>query len=215
MDLSDLDSVRAAFATAQLEGEGIDVLINNAGGGHFDSAESLSAEIVEEMFRTLVFAHVELCRLSLAAMRKREGGLIINVTSLASRMPVPFMAAYNAAKAAMAAYTFSLQLELPDRRVRVVDLQPADICTHFNDSIAPPPSAETRITKTWGAVDRNLRKAPPPELVAQRVLQIIESNNPPPRSTVGDLFQSRIAPLIFRFLPQRVRVWGLKMYYGI
>jgi len=32
---------------------------------------------------------------------------------------------------------------------------------------------------------------------------------------VGDVFESKIAPLIFRFLPQRVRLWGLKRYYGI
>ncbi len=215
MDLADLNSVRAAFAQAWEESGGLDVVINNAGSGHFDAAETLSHQKIEELFGTLVFAQIELCRLALGAMQERRSGLVINVTSLASRMPVPFMAAYNAAKAAMASYSFSLQLELPDRRVQVVDLQPADICTSFNDSIAPPPSAETRITKAWRAVDRNFRKAPPPELVAHRVLQIIESDNPPPRSTVGDFFQSRVAPLIFRFLPQRVRLWGLKMYYGI
>ncbi|MEO6871217.1 MAG: SDR family NAD(P)-dependent oxidoreductase [Chthoniobacterales bacterium] len=215
MDLSDLDSVRAAFAQAWTESGGLDVVINNAGSGHFDAAETLPHEKIEALFGSLVFTQIELCRLALLAMQERPSGLVINVTSLASRMPVPFMAAYNAAKAAMASYTFSLQLELPDRGSRVVDLQPGDICTSFNDGIAPPPSADTRIAKAWCAVDRNFRKAPPPELVARRVLEIVESNNPPPRSTVGDLFQSRIAPLIFRFLPQRVRVWGLKMYYGI
>ena len=55
-------------------------------------------------------------------MQPRGEGLIINVTSLASRLPVPFMAAYNAAKAAMASFTMSIQLELADSRVRIVDL---------------------------------------------------------------------------------------------
>ena len=65
------------------------------------------------------------------------------------------------------------------------------------------------------AVDRNMKNAPPPDLVAKHALRLIDSPNPPPRITVGDAFQSKLAPFIFRFLPQRFRVWGLKMYYGI
>lgn len=172
-------------------------------------------EKVEELFRTLVFAHIELCRLALVAMSARQAGLIINVTSLASRLPVPYMSAYNAAKAAMASYTFSLQLELRDQEVRIVDLQPADICTNFNDTISPHPAEDARVAKTWEVVNRNMRSAPPPDLVARRVVHLIESSHPPLRVTVGDVLQSRIAPLVFRFLPQRLRVWGLKQYYGI
>lgn len=215
MDLGDFASVQEAFAGAWRASQGIDVLINNAGGGHFDAAEFLASEKVEELFRTLVFAHMELCRVALAVMSARGSGMIINVTSVASRLPVPFMSAYNAAKAAMASYTFSLQVELADRRVQVIDLQPADIRTNFNDSVSRAPSNDPRLAQTWEVVDRNMKNAPPPELVARRILGIIKSKNPPPRVTVGDLFQSRFAPLIFRFLPQRVCLWGLKMYYGI
>jgi hypothetical protein len=46
-------------------------------------------------------------------------------------------------------------------------------------------------------------------------LKLIDEKNPPPRVTIGDAFQSIIAPLIFRGLPQRIRLWGLKKYYGI
>jgi NAD(P)-dependent dehydrogenase (short-subunit alcohol dehydrogenase family) len=215
LDLADLTGITGAFETSWQEAGHFDVLINNAGGGHCDAAELLSPKKVEELFRTLVFAHIELCRVALVAMTARQSGLIINVTSLASRLPVPFMAAYNAAKAAMASYTFSLQLELRDRGVQIVDLQPADICTNFNDSISPRPSDDGRVSKAWEVVNRNMKNAPQPDLVARRVLRLIECANPPPRSTVGDVFQSRIAPLIFRFLAQRVRVWGLKKYYGI
>lgn len=219
LDLSNPDSIASAFKTALSAAGHFDVVINNAGSGHFGAAEYLSDAEVESQFQVLLFGHLELMRLALTAMRARGRGLIINVTSLASRLPMPFMAAYNAAKAAMAAYTMSIQLELPDSRVRIVDLQPADILTAFNDAVPkkeePDPRYKDRIAKTWAVVDRNMKNAPPPELVAKRALELIDSPNPPPRITVGDIFQSKVAPFIFRFLPQRVRVWGLKLYYGI
>lgn len=219
LDLSDSNSIEQAFKTALSDAGYFDVVINNAGSGHFGAAEHLSGAVIESQFQILVFGQLQLMRLALAAMRARGHGLVINVTSLASRLPVPFMAAYNAAKAAIAAYTMSIQLELPDSNVRIVDLQPADILTSFNDAVPqtdePDPRYRERVGKTWVAVDRNMKNAPPPDLVAKHVLRLIDSPNPPPRITVGDTFQSKVAPFIFRFLPQRVRVWGLKMYYGI
>jgi len=219
LDLSDPRSIDEAFKNALSQAGHFDVVINNAGSGHFGPAEHLSDSEILKQFQVLLFGHLQLMRLALAAMRPSGQGLIMNITSLASRLPVPFMAAYNAAKAAMASFTMSIQLELPDANIRIVDLQPADISTAFNDAVIKgsvhDPRYAVRVTKTWGAVDRNMRNAPKPELVAEHVLQLIDLKSPPPRITVGDIFQSKIAPFIFRFLPQRVRVWGLKKYYGI
>jgi NAD(P)-dependent dehydrogenase (short-subunit alcohol dehydrogenase family) len=129
------------------------------------------------------------------------------------------MAAYNAAKAAMASFTMSIQLELSNSGVHIVDLQPADICTPFNESVKRDDGTDSRygarMAKTWRAVERNMAAAPKPELVARHVLRLIDNDRPPPRVTVGDLFQSKVAPLLLRFLPQRVQIWGLKKYYGI
>jgi short-subunit dehydrogenase len=219
LDLADRLSVQEAFKSALAEAAYFDVLINNAGAGHFGAAELLSMETVANQFQILVFGQIQLMQLALRHMQAREEGLIINVTSLASRLPVPFMAAYNASKAALAAFTMSIQLELPDSRVRIVDLQPADISTEFNKSAFNTSNTDQRyeekIAKTWEVVERNMKKAPGPELVARHVLRLIDAAQTPPRITVGDAFQSKIAPLIFRFLPQRVRLWGLKRYYDL
>lgn len=219
LDLSDSVSLGESFKAALREAGHFDVVINNAGSGHFGPGELMSAEAVHDQFQTVVFAHIELCRLALASMRARGGGRIINVTSLASRLPVPFMGAYNAAKAAMASFTMSLQLELEGSNVRVIDLQPADIRTDFNDAVARTdggdPRDTARVEQTWRVVDQNMKAAPEPELVARRIAKLIDAANPPRRATVGGFFQAVIAPLIFRFLPQRVRVWGLKKYYKL
>ena len=221
LELNDNVSLGETFQAALGEAGHFDVVINNAGDiAYFGPMETLSVETLRAQFQTLVFAHIELCRLALAAMRARGSGRIINVTSLAARLPVPFQGPYNAAKAAMASLTMSIQVELEGSAIRIIDLQPGDIRdTRLHDAIAenvpgdgPDPSGMARV---WRVANRNIKAAPGPELVARRIAKMIDARNPPPRVTVGGTFEATIAPLIFRFLPQRVRIWGLKFYYGL
>jgi NAD(P)-dependent dehydrogenase (short-subunit alcohol dehydrogenase family) len=129
------------------------------------------------------------------------------------------MSAYNAAKAAMASFTMSLQLELEGSDILVIDVQPGDICTDFNDAITKTDGRDARYTarveQAWRVVDRNMKAAPKPELVARQIAKLIDATNPPPRVTVGDSFQAVVAPLLFGFLPQRLRIWSLKKYYRL
>ena len=218
LDLADRLSIEEAFASTLAEAGHLNVLINNAGAGHFGPAELLPLETITSQFQILVFGQIQLMQLALQHMHPRGEGLIINVTSLASRLPVPFMAAYNSAKAALASFTMSMQLEFAHSSVHIVDLQPGDIRTDFNQGVIVSDNvndAAAKIARTWEVVERNMKNAPGPDLVASQVLALIQSTEPPPRLTVGNAFQAKIAPLIFRFLPQRVRVWGLKRYYGI
>lgn len=219
LDLADARSISAAFANAERDAGAFDVLINNAGGGHFGPAELMEQDALRADFQVLVFGHIQLIQLALPAMRERGHGTIVNVTSLASRLPVPFMAAYNSAKAAMAVVTMSLQLELANSGVRVIDLQPADIRTHFNEAVAKfgidAPAYAEQLAKAWTVTDRNMQNAPPPELVARRISELLIADDPPPRKTVGDAFQSGVAPFLIRFLPMRLQLWGIRKYYGI
>ena len=218
LDLANELSIEEAFASTLAEANHLDVLINNAGAGHFGPAELLPLETITSQFQILVFGQIQLLQLALQHMRPRGKGLIINVTSLASRLPVPFMAAYNSAKAALASFTMSIQLEFAHSDVHIVDLQPGDIRTDFNQGVVVSDNVDlynAKIARTWEVVERNMKNAPGPDLVAQQILSVIQSIEPPPRLTVGNVLESKIAPLIFRFLPQRVRVWGLKRYYGI
>jgi NAD(P)-dependent dehydrogenase (short-subunit alcohol dehydrogenase family) len=218
LDLGDRVSIENAFNSALAEAGYLDVLINNAGAGHFGPAEFLPLEVITSQFQILVFGQIQLMQLALRHMRARGDGLIINVTSLASRLPVPFMGAYNSAKAALASFTMSIQLEFAHPSLRIIDLQPGDISTEFNQGVIVSDNvddADARISRTWEVVERNMKNAPGPELVALQVLKLIRAVEPAPRVTVGNAFESKIAPLIFKFLPQRVRIWGLKKYYGI
>src|ERR1700676_484541 len=171
LDLGDIVSLGESFNAALREAGHFDIVINNAGSGHFGPAEFLSPKAVQTQFQTVVFAHIELCRLALPSMRTHGGGRIINVTSLASRLPVPFMGAYNAAKAAMASFTMSLQLELEGSDIPVIDVQPGDIHhTKLHDALTKTGVGDwphtPRIERVWRVADRNIKAAPSPELVA-------------------------------------------------
>jgi NAD(P)-dependent dehydrogenase (short-subunit alcohol dehydrogenase family) len=112
----------------------------------------------------------------------------------------------------------SMQLETSGSGVRIVDLQPADIRTDFNNAVARPNPDERyarKISKTWELVEKNMSDAPGPEVVARAILQLIHHASPPPRITVGGFFQAHIATIIYRLLPQRWRIWGLKKYYHL
>ncbi len=156
LELSDAASLSESFNAALLEAGHFDVVINNAGDiAYFGPMESLSLETLRAQFQTLVFAHIELYRLALAAMRTRGSGRVINVTSLAARLPVPFQGPYNAAKAAMASLTMSMQVELEGSAIRIIDVQPSDIRdTRLHDAIAenvrgdrPHPSGMERVCR--------------------------------------------------------------------
>src|SRR5213593_4444263 len=153
LDLTDPLSIEQAFNAALAEAGYFDVLINNAGAGHFDPAELVPMETITSQFQILVFGQIQLMQLALRHMQARGEGLIINVTSLASRLPVPFMAAYNAAQAALAVFTMSIQLELGDSRVHIIDLQPGDISTEFNQGVIQSAKTDSyydaKIAKTW------------------------------------------------------------------
>jgi NAD(P)-dependent dehydrogenase (short-subunit alcohol dehydrogenase family) len=221
LDLGDTASLGESFKAALREAGGFDVVINNAGDiAYFGPMESLSLETLRAQFQTLVFAHMELCRLALAAMRPHGTGRVINVTSLAARLPVPFQGPYNAAKAAMASLTMSMQVECEGSGIRIIDVQPGDIGdTRLHDAIekkfVDDRAGTPGMARVWRVAHRNIKAAPGPELVARRIAKLIDAKNPPPRVTVGHPFEAIIAPLIFRFLPQRVRIWGLKYYYGL
>ncbi len=200
LSLDDSKSIEIAWNKAKAESDGFDVLINNAGAGWFDGLAEMPEAKIREQFETLVHGPLQLIRLALPDLRAR-GGLLINVTSLAARLPIPYMAPYSAAKAALASMTAALRLELSGSGVRIVDLQPGDIRTNFNDAMVPP--GDERARAAWDAMVASMSAAPGPEVVAAEILQLVNSTNAPPTRIIGNFEQSVLAPLAARLLPAR------------
>jgi NAD(P)-dependent dehydrogenase (short-subunit alcohol dehydrogenase family) len=220
LDLNDADSIEEGFAHAQGEAGRFDVLINNAGAGVFGPLEAFTDREFNAQLETLLLGPLRLIRLALPDMRARREGLLINVSSLAGEFPLPFMAPYSMAKAALSAMSEGLILELAHTGVRVVDVRPGDFATQFHASTrrigdelsgAYAPNLEL----AWSAIDANMNRAQDPQMVADRLVSIVEGGGRSPVVAVGDVFQARIAPLLARLTPRVWVQWGVQRYYGL
>ena len=228
LDLNDEPGVGAGFADALAQAGGrFDVLINNAGGGWFGPGAEIPAEELTAQFQLLALSPIRLIQLALPTLRTQPGGTIINVTSLAARLPLPFGAAYSAAKAALSVYTSALQMEETAPRaagqygVRFVDLQPGDINTGFNRAMSYWPGMQAEDDPTAAAVRGSLRAsdatmagAPSPECVAKRICQIVRGAGGP-MVTCGNVWQGIGGPLAYRLLPRRLLLWTIRKNCGL
>ena len=230
LDLNGDDrALQAAFETALREAGGrFDVVVNNAGGGWFGPGAEMPPGELRAQLETLALGPIRLLQLALPSLRAQPGGLVVNVTSLAARLPLPFGAAYSAAKAALSVWTAALQMEetapLPvgQHPVRFVDVQPGDIHTGFNRAMAFWTGLDAADNPLAGAVRRSLQAsdaslatAPPPERVAEAVRRIVMRGNSGPMVTVGNLWQALGGSLAYRFLPRRLLLWTIRKNCGL
>jgi NAD(P)-dependent dehydrogenase (short-subunit alcohol dehydrogenase family) len=207
LDLCDSNSIRSAIEIVLKESGGVDVLINNAGAGVYAPLELMSREDFVSQLQILLIGPWELAKLIIPGMRERGSGLIINMTSLASRYPIPFMGAYSASKAALSSLTWTLQMELCRDPIRIVDIQPGDTRTSFHETMQQIPFDaagvyEDNLRRAYAVYTQRMSSAPRPDRVVRSVLSLIRSN----RRTLspiaaGTPFQARIGPFFTRLLP--------------
>jgi NAD(P)-dependent dehydrogenase (short-subunit alcohol dehydrogenase family) len=217
LDLADPASIRHAAATLVAAG-GVDVLVNNAGTGWIGPLEYADDHILKEQFQVLLFGPLQLTRALMPTLRQRHG-LVINITSLGARFPIPFLGPYSAAKSALSALTDLWQLELPRHDVAFVDLQPGDFRTAFNSTLHPETWNHDslygdRFAKTWDVIDKNLQTAPDPADVATAVDRWIDRPRHG-RATAGGFVQAILGPLAARLLPRSAMLAILRAYYRL
>src|ERR1700723_1762145 len=115
LDVTDPESIRKAVEAAGP----IDVLVNNAGFGAASPAELVPMATVREIFETNTFGTIALTQAVLPQFRRRNAGVVVNVTSSVTVKPLHLLSVYTASKAAVNAFTESLALELEQFNVRV------------------------------------------------------------------------------------------------
>ncbi|WP_394792222.1 SDR family oxidoreductase [Rhodoferax sp.] len=131
LDVTDAESVRQCIAAAGP----IDALVNNAGVGLLAPLEGIALADAREVFETNTLGTIAMTQAVLPQFRQRRSGVIVNVTSSVTLLPLPLLSVYTASKAAVNAFTESLALELApfDVRLRLV-LPGRSPSTSFGDN---------------------------------------------------------------------------------
>ncbi|SEN81565.1 Short-chain dehydrogenase [Duganella sp. CF517] len=134
LDVTDPDSVRRAVEAAGP----IDVLVNNAGVGLLGALEGTSMASAHLIFDTNTLGTIAMTQAVLPQFRQRKAGVVINVTSSVTLVPLPLLSVYTASKAAVNAFTESLALELEQFGVRAKLVLPGRAPqTRFGENARP------------------------------------------------------------------------------
>ena len=110
----------------------IDVWINNAGHGLMDSVADVDMTACRETFDTNFFGTVACMQAALAVMKRQGSGAIINISSVAGHIPLPFHAVYSATKFAMNAFGKAARIELKHAGINVLTVCPGYVRTDFS-----------------------------------------------------------------------------------
>jgi short-subunit dehydrogenase len=109
----------------------IDIWVNNAGYGLRDSISGMQMSNCRELFDTNFFGAVEAMQAAIEVMRRQATGAIINVSSIAGHIPLPFSASYSATKFAMNAIGKAARIELEGSGIQLTTVCPGYVRTDF------------------------------------------------------------------------------------
>ena len=220
MDLLNLDSVtNAVRSVVQREGK-IDVLINNAGMHTGGSVETMTPELIKMQMDTNFLGLVHLTREVLPVMRKQGGGTIINFGSIGGLMGLPFQGFYSASKFAIEGFSEALRMEVKQFNIKVVVINPGDF--HTNNSInrrgfivdSADDPYKTQFDKTLSIIENDESKGWAPEILAKKMIKIVECKNPKQRYVIASLEQ-KLAVVLKYILPGKIFSKILESHYGI
>jgi len=220
MDVDDDASVAAAFACMREHGAKLNVLVNNAGFGIAGAVEDTSVEEARALVETNLLGVLRMCRMALPEMRARGRGTIVNITSLAGRVGLPFQGTYSATKFALEGFSQALRMEVRPFGVRVIVIAPGDFRTAFTArrqiaAAAGEASAyHTAFRRALHCAQEDEQGGPPPDQVARLVQRIVEGRARCDAYSVGTLTQ-RMAVAARPLIPWRLYERAVMRHYGI
>lgn len=166
----------------------LDVLINNAGIGESGSLAEVDVNRIRQVFEVNVFATLELTQLVLRGMIARRRGTVLLVSSIAGRLPMPFLMPYGMSKFALSAGGAALRAELDQLgcNVHVALIEPGAIHTGFNQAMAAR-------KYTWmGAQSYFAAQAERMQAEEARVFRLLEARST--RGIVAQIVKASEAP---------------------
>ncbi|WP_411894880.1 SDR family oxidoreductase [Winogradskyella sp. A2] len=219
LDVTKAETISKCVDEVLSKASKIDVLINNAGAGITGPLEEIPEEEIRRNFETNLFGPINVIKAVLPSMRKNKSGLIINITSIAGYMGLPYRGVYSASKGALEIITEAFRMELKPFNIEMTNVAPGDFATNIASGRYHAPVLNNSPYKTqYGAslktMDDHVDEGSDPKKMAEAILKIM--NNPKPRIhyKVG-AFMQKFSIVLKRILPDKVYERLLMNHYKL
>lgn len=219
LDVTNLDSINKAIKTVIGEEGKIDVLINNAGMGITGPIEDTPTDEMRKVFETNFFGAIDTMKAVLPQMREQKSGLIINVTSIAGYMGLPFRGIYSATKGALELVTEAINMEVKNFGINITNVAPGDFATNIASGRYHTPVFDNSAYKevyqqNLDLMNTHVDSGSNPIEMAKAIYKIIETPSPKIHYKVGD-FMQKFSIFLKRILPDNIYEKLLMNHYKL
>ncbi|MBR2413909.1 MAG: SDR family oxidoreductase [Clostridia bacterium] len=187
-DVTNEQSVEHAVRTVFENENRIDILVNNAGFGIAGSIEDTDLNDAKKQFDVNFFGAVLCAQKVLPYMRKQGFGRIVNISSMAAPLAIPFQAFYSASKAAINSFTLSLANEVKPFGITVCAVMPGDVKTGFTaarEKTDTESAYKDVLARSLSVMEHDEQNGMPASAIADAVFKAATAKNPKPLSTKG------------------------------
>jgi NAD(P)-dependent dehydrogenase (short-subunit alcohol dehydrogenase family) len=191
LDVTDREADIAAVRHAAEHFGGLDVVVNNAGYGHFGFVEELSEKDIRDQMETNFFGLLWITQAALPILREQGHGHILQVTSIGGISAFPGIGAYHASKWAVEGLTQALAAEVADQGIKVTLIEPGGFATDWggSSSVHSEPLSvydEPRAAREEQRRSRATSGPGDPKASAAAILRLVDADQPPLRCFFGD-----------------------------
>jgi short-subunit dehydrogenase len=197
----------------------LDIVINNAGVGITGPLEEIPAEEIRNNFETNFFGPIEVMKAALPQMRVQKSGLIINITSIAGYMGLPYRSVYSASKGALELITEALRMEVKSFGIQITNVAPGDFATNiasgrFHAPLIQGSAYEIPYGNTLKMMDEHVDGGSNPNEMAEVVYKIIQTKEPRIHYKVG-VFMQKFSIVLKRIVSDKVYEKMLMNHYKL
>lgn len=195
--------------------EDFDAVVNCAGYYEQGAVEDVGLETAESIFRANYFGAANVIKAAMPTLRENDGR-IVNVSSVAGRLTVPFSGHYCASKHALEALSEALRMELHDSDVDVIVVEPGIIETGFNErarnAVAKYMPGSPHTERYQKLLEKGGMDGTGPEKPASTIVKALESSRP--RKRYQSPFRAQVLVWLSRLLPKRIEEFLVRSFSG-
>jgi NAD(P)-dependent dehydrogenase (short-subunit alcohol dehydrogenase family) len=219
LNVQDQESINETV-NAIIEKEGqLDVLINNAGVGITGPMEETPMDQVEHAMNTNFFGPLRVLQAVMPQMRKQKSGRVINITSIAGYMGLPYRGIYSASKGALEIATEAYRMECAHLNIHFSNVAPGDFATNiaagrYHAPVIKGSDYEEGYAKTLKLIDEHVDDGNDPREIANKIFEILQTTRPGIHYKVGS-FMQKFSIVLKKVLPEKQYERMLKKHYGL